>query len=76
MSDRRLEELLAKYVHEHVVHGRRPDPAELCVDDPELLESLTDPSYGEVPERAIRFRIEAWDKNCRKHIPQLAPANP
>ena len=47
--------------------------AEFVENEPEFLESLTDPRYGEVPERAIRFRIEAWDKNCRKHIPQLVP---
>ncbi len=49
--------------------------AEVVEDDPELLESLTDPSYGAVPERAIRFRVEAWDKNCPRHIPRLAPVS-
>lgn len=43
-------------------------------DDPELLGSLADPSYGETPERAILFHVEAWDKNCRKHIPALTHA--
>jgi len=48
--------------------------AEFVEDDPELLGALTDPAYGAVPERAIRFRVEAWDKNCRQHIPRLLPA--
>jgi len=48
--------------------------AEFVEDDAELLASLTDPAYGEVPERAIRFHVEAWDENCHKHIPRLVPA--
>lgn len=27
------------------------------------------------PERTIVFEIEAWDRNCRQHIPQLLPAD-
>ena len=48
--------------------------AEFIEDDPELLGSLADPGYDAALERAIRFRVEAWDKNCRKHIPTLVPA--
>lgn len=29
---------------------------------------------GEVPQRAILFRIAAWDRNCPQHIPVLLPA--
>jgi len=49
--------------------------AEFVEDDADLLDSLTDPAYGEAPERAIRFHVEAWDANCRKHIPRLVPAD-
>ena len=49
--------------------------AEFVEDDPELLDRLVDPSYGAVPERAIRFHVEAWDANCRQHIPELLPAS-
>jgi predicted pyridoxine 5'-phosphate oxidase superfamily flavin-nucleotide-binding protein len=45
--------------------------AEFVEDDPQLMGSLSDPGYPAVPERAIRFRIEAWDRNCRQHIPRL-----
>ena len=42
--------------------------AEVIEDDPALLEALSDPSYKARPERVIRFRIEAWNINCRQHI--------
>ena len=42
--------------------------AEVVDDDPALLSELSDPSYKGVVERAIKFRIEAWDVNCRQHI--------
>jgi hypothetical protein len=42
--------------------------AEVIEDDPELLARLTDPGYKGKPERVIRFRVEAWDSNCRQHI--------
>ncbi len=48
--------------------------ARVVEDDPELLETLTDPSAGGRVERAILFRVEAWDANCRQHIPRLGPA--
>jgi predicted pyridoxine 5'-phosphate oxidase superfamily flavin-nucleotide-binding protein len=43
--------------------------AEVVEDDPELLARLTDSRYKGKPERVIRFRVEAWDVNCRQHIP-------
>ncbi len=43
-------------------------------DDPELLPQLTDPDAGGRAERAILFQVEAWDANCRQHIPHLVPA--
>ncbi|GJL70261.1 MAG: pyridoxamine 5'-phosphate oxidase [Nitrospirales bacterium] len=43
--------------------------AEVIEDDPELLRRLTDSQYQGRPERVIRFRVEAWDANCRQHIP-------
>ena len=48
--------------------------------DLELMERLVDPSYRSRPERAIVFRLEAWDINCRQHIvpryteAEIAPA--
>ncbi len=44
--------------------------AEVIENDPELLTRLTDSSYKGRPERVIRFRVEAWDANCRQHIPR------
>jgi predicted pyridoxine 5'-phosphate oxidase superfamily flavin-nucleotide-binding protein len=41
----------------HVVEG-----------NPELMARLVDPSYRARPERAIVFKIEAWDINCSQHI--------
>jgi len=43
--------------------------AEVIEDDPNLLQQLTDPQYKGKPERVIRFHVEAWDANCRQHIP-------
>ena len=43
--------------------------AEVIEDDPDLLKQLTEPQYKGKPERVIRFHIEAWDANCRQHIP-------
>ena len=42
--------------------------AEVIEDDPALLGSLADPDYEARLERAIRFRVEAWDVNCPQHI--------
>jgi predicted pyridoxine 5'-phosphate oxidase superfamily flavin-nucleotide-binding protein len=43
--------------------------AEVIEDDPTLLKQLTNPQYKGKPERVIRFHVEAWDANCRQHIP-------
>ncbi len=42
--------------------------ARVVEDDPALLERLRDPAYPGKVERAILFRIEAWDINCPQHI--------
>jgi uncharacterized protein len=42
--------------------------ARVIEDDTPLLARLIDPSYKGKPERAIEFRIEAWDVNCPQHI--------
>ncbi len=48
--------------------------------DVELMERLVDPAYKARPQRAIVFRLEAWDSNCRQHIKpryteaEIAPA--
>ncbi len=43
--------------------------AEVIEDDHDLLTQLTDSQYKGKAERVIRFRVEAWDANCRQHIP-------
>ncbi len=43
--------------------------AEVITDNPALLKQLTDSQYKGKPERVIRFHVEAWDANCRQHIP-------
>ncbi|MFO1005598.1 MAG: pyridoxamine 5'-phosphate oxidase family protein [Planctomycetaceae bacterium] len=42
-------------------------------DDPALIDRLRDPSYPGKVERAILFRIEAWDVNCPQHIHKRFP---
>ncbi len=42
--------------------------AEVVEDDQALLRQLADPDYKATPERVFRFRVEAWDVNCRQHI--------
>lgn len=44
--------------------------AEVIENDPVLLAQLTDSRYKGKPERVIRFYVEAWDVNCRQHIPR------
>jgi len=39
-------------------------------DDGALLRHLTPENYRAKPERALFFRITAWDKNCPQHIPK------
>lgn len=48
--------------------------ARVVEDDKELIASLHAPDYAGKPEQAILFTIEAWDANCRQHIPQLFAA--
>ncbi len=43
--------------------------AEVIENDSELLTQLTDSQYKGKPERVIRFHVQAWDANCRQHIP-------
>ena len=44
--------------------------AQVIEDDLNLLIQLTDSQYKGKAERVIRFHVEAWDANCRQHIPQ------
>jgi predicted pyridoxine 5'-phosphate oxidase superfamily flavin-nucleotide-binding protein len=44
--------------------------ARVVDDDPALLKSLMPGGYKARPERAIIFKIAAWDTNCPQHIPQ------
>jgi uncharacterized protein len=43
--------------------------ADVIEEDPDLLAQLTVPGYKGKSEWVIRFRVEAWDANCRQHIP-------
>ncbi len=38
-------------------------------NEQQFIDSLRDPSYPAVVERAILFRVEAWNWNCPQHIP-------
>jgi predicted pyridoxine 5'-phosphate oxidase superfamily flavin-nucleotide-binding protein len=42
--------------------------ARVVEGDEALLEKVRDPAYPAEAERAILFRIEAWDLNCPQHI--------
>ncbi len=42
--------------------------AQIIEDDAALLRRLVDADYEARPERAVVFRIEAWDVNCPQHI--------
>jgi uncharacterized protein len=42
--------------------------AKVIEDDQELLTKMSDPTYPAKPQRAITFRVEAWDVNCSQHI--------
>lgn len=42
--------------------------AKVVEDDAALIERLRDPEYPGKVERAIVFRLEAWDTNCHQHI--------
>jgi predicted pyridoxine 5'-phosphate oxidase superfamily flavin-nucleotide-binding protein len=45
--------------------------ARVVTDDPELIARLFPGGYRARPEQAILFTIEAWDRNCPQHIPQM-----
>ncbi|MBX9861836.1 MAG: pyridoxamine 5'-phosphate oxidase family protein [Hyphomicrobium sp.] len=45
--------------------------ARIVENDDELLSRLRPPVGNATAERAILFEIEAWDRNCPQHIPQL-----
>ena len=49
--------------------------ARVVEDDPALLASLAEGTGDAKPEQAIVFTIEAWDRNCPQHIPQLLSAD-
>ncbi|NGN91341.1 pyridoxamine 5-phosphate oxidase [Nocardioides sp. KC13] len=42
-------------------------------DDPGLVEALTPAGSSARVERAILIDVEAYDWNCKQHIPQLVP---
>jgi predicted pyridoxine 5'-phosphate oxidase superfamily flavin-nucleotide-binding protein len=44
--------------------------ARVVENDPELLARLIEPGYKARIERAVVIEIDAWDGNCRQHIPQ------
>lgn len=48
--------------------------AEVIEGNAELNDQLRDPDYTAKVERAILFRIEAWDVNCPQHIHRRFPA--
>lgn len=44
-----------------------------AAEDPELLASLVVDGYRAQVERAVLIEVEAFDWNCRQHIPPLYP---
>jgi predicted pyridoxine 5'-phosphate oxidase superfamily flavin-nucleotide-binding protein len=44
--------------------------ARIVEDDPALLQQLTPAGETGRAERAIVFKVKAWDANCPKYIPQ------
>ncbi|MBS0251315.1 MAG: pyridoxamine 5'-phosphate oxidase family protein [Proteobacteria bacterium] len=47
--------------------------ARIIEDDDALLARLRPAEGNAIAERVILFTIEAWDRNCPQHIPQLIP---
>ena len=47
--------------------------AEVVEGNPTLEEQLYDPDYPGKVERAILFKLEAWDVNCPQHIHKRFP---
>ena len=48
--------------------------ASVVDNDEALLASVADRAYPARVERAILIEIDAWDINCRQHIPRKLPA--
>lgn len=46
--------------------------AEAVENDDALLSRLSEGAQA-APQRSILFHLEAWDRNCPQHIPQLIP---
>ncbi len=60
------------------VHRRRVKiwgTLEAVEGDDALLQSLMPQGYKATPERALLFRVAAWDSNCPQHIPMMIPAD-
>ncbi|MCR9296100.1 MAG: pyridoxamine 5'-phosphate oxidase family protein [bacterium] len=47
--------------------------ARVVENDPRLLRELSDDSYSAKVERAIVFKVSAWDINCPQHIHRRFP---
>lgn len=64
---------LMDYAHQRRVKlwGR----AHVVEDDAELTGRLMPDGYKARPEQVIVFEVEAWDINCRQHIPQKFDAS-
>ena len=60
--------------YEHQARVKIWGRARVVEDDPALVARLTVEGYDAKPEQAILFMIEAWDGNCRQHIPQMIAA--
>jgi predicted pyridoxine 5'-phosphate oxidase superfamily flavin-nucleotide-binding protein len=67
-GDDRVAIIALDYAHQRRLkiygHARVVTSAE----DPELVKSLTDPTYDAVVERAVLVQVEAYDWNCQQHI--------
>ena len=44
------------------------------VEDPAIIAALADPTYPATAERALLFKVTAYDVNCPQHIPQKIDA--
>jgi predicted pyridoxine 5'-phosphate oxidase superfamily flavin-nucleotide-binding protein len=61
--------------YEHQARVKIWGRARVVENDSALLARLKVGGYDGKPEQAILFTIEAWDGNCRQHIPQLVAAS-
>lgn len=48
--------------------------AKVVEDDAELIKAVSSHDYSARVERAIVFKVKAWDANCSNHIPHLLRA--